>query len=408
MRSMTRPKVLWPTLIVVAIVTLVVAETAERPVLTHAGRVHQLAEDFACPVCDGQSVAESDVPIARTIRLSIASMVDGGATDDDIRTMLVARFGEDIDYTPDGRGWASLVWVLPIVAASLGVVFAAISVHRWQHGLTNSQKLVKPLILGVVSVLAVLAGLFVAQLSGSRGLGDSLSGEIRSSTRSLLIEAGVSSTGDAISIYTQVLDLQPSNTEALAYRGWAYRRDGNLEAAMTDLDAAVQIDPSFPDARVFRSSLLLLNDEPARAAEDLVTLDTLQAPPIVGDLLSATRLRERIASTLVEKGSLVLALDLLRSGLAVAPGSAGLLAERGWLLALSGEADLVDIGVTSLNEAVATDPLNPYALAYRAVVRLAIFGDRAGAESDVAEFGLLILQPSELVALLKSEGLGTH
>ncbi len=149
----------------------------------------------------------------------------------------------------------------------------------------------------------------------------------------------------------------------------------------------------------------MLNDEPARAAEDLVALDALRAPPIIDDLLSATRLRERISSALADEGSLVLALDLLRSGLTAAPRSAGLLAERGWLLVRSGEVDLIDIGVTLLNEAVATDPLNPYALTYRAVVRLVIVGDRAGAESDVLEFESLLFQPTELVALLKSEGL---
>ena len=98
---------------------LLVAETAERPALTNADRVHDLAGDFACPVCQGQSVAESDAPVARTIRATIRSMVDEGATDGEVRELLVSSFGEDIDYAPRGDGLTSLVWILPVLVLAM-------------------------------------------------------------------------------------------------------------------------------------------------------------------------------------------------------------------------------------------------------------------------------------------------
>ena len=125
----------------------------------------------------------------------------------------------------------------------------------------------------------------------------------------------------------------------------------------------------------------------------------------VGDLLAATRLRERVAAALIDGGGLLAALDLLDSGLAADPAAAGLLAERGWLLARTGEPELVEIGVTTLDEAVAADPLHPHALAYRAVVRSVLLGDSAGATADATEFASLPDQPPELTALLESEGL---
>ncbi|MBC8364896.1 MAG: cytochrome c-type biogenesis protein CcmH [Actinobacteria bacterium] len=396
-------RAVWALLLVVAVGTLVVAEVAERPPLTNADRAHQLSRDFACPVCSGQSVAESNVPIARTIRASIASMVDGGATDDDIRTMLVARFGEDIDYTPSGSGLTGLVWVLPVLAATTAVAGVVLAMRRWQGGDRGAPT--RPFVLAGVGIVAVLAGVFVAQFSGSRGLGDTLSGDIRLSTRTLLIEAGVAPTDEAIDLYTQVLELQPSNAEALAYRGWAHRRSGDAVAARADLEAAVESDPTYPDARVFRASQRLVDGDANGAAQDLVALDALDAPPIVGDLLAATRLRERVATALIDGGGLVAALDLLDSGLAADPAAAGLLAERGWLLARTGEPELVEIGVVSLDEAVATDPLHPYALAYRSVVRSVLLGDSAGATADATEFASLPNQPPDLTALLESEGL---
>ncbi|MBQ90485.1 MAG: hypothetical protein CL441_03540 [Acidimicrobiaceae bacterium] len=398
---------LWPLLLVVALGTLVVAEVAGRPALTNADRAHDLAQEFACPVCAGQSVAESDVPIARTIRASIASMVDGGATDDDIRTMLVARFGEDIDYTPSGSGLTGLVWVLPVVAAVVAAALVWAAVRRWQGGQEegDAARSARPLVLVGVVVVALVAGVLVARLSGGRGLGDSLSGDIRQSTRTLLIEAGVAPIDEAIDLYTQVLDLQPSNAEALAYRGWAHRRNGDALAARADLEAAVEADPTYPDARVFRASQRLADGDAPEAAQDLVALDALDAPPIVGDLLAATRLRERVAGQLTAGGALLAALDLLDSGLAVDPAAAGLLAERGWLLVRTGEPELLEIGVVSLDEAVSADPRHAHALAYRAVARSVLLGDTAGATADAAEFASLADPPADLVSLLESEGL---
>ncbi|GIS98342.1 MAG: hypothetical protein CM1200mP26_00550 [Acidimicrobiales bacterium] len=46
--------------------------------------------------------------------------------------MLVERFGEDIDYTPTGRGFTGMVWVLPVLAAA-----AAFPVWVWRSPVEN-------------------------------------------------------------------------------------------------------------------------------------------------------------------------------------------------------------------------------------------------------------------------------
>ena len=112
-----------------------------------------------------------------------------------------------------------------------------------------------------------------------------------------------------------------------------------------------------------------------------------------------------MAGQLTAGGALLAALDLLDSGLAVDPAAAGLLAERGWLLVRTGEPELVEIGVVSLDEAVSADPRHAHALAYRAVARSVLLGDTAGATADAAEFVSLADPPADLVSLLESEGL---
>jgi tetratricopeptide (TPR) repeat protein len=226
----------------------------------------------------------------------------------------------------------------------------------------------------------------------------------------LLVEASVVPPIEAVEIYDRVLELQPSNVEALAYRGWAAWRGGDPGLARTDLDDAVTLDPSYPDARVFRASRRLAEGDVAGASEDLIVLDGLDAPPIVGDLVAASRLRERVADELARSGEVVAALELLDSGLVVLEdlhprrAAAPLLAQRGWLLATTGDRALAELSLLSLDEAIALDPIEPYALAYRSVV-LHLLDRRDSGFRDADAFSALIDQPPELLKLLASRGL---
>ena len=55
---------------------------------TPGERVQRLSESYACPVCQGQSVAESNASVARTIREFIATEVSAGTPDEEIRNQL--------------------------------------------------------------------------------------------------------------------------------------------------------------------------------------------------------------------------------------------------------------------------------------------------------------------------------
>ena len=394
----------WLVVLAVVVGSLVAAEQVGRPPLTNADRVHALAGDFACPVCRGQSLGESDVPIARTIRSSIRTMVDDGRTDDEIRSVLVARFGEDIDYTPGGEGLTGLVWVLPVLAGGAAAVGLGLALVRWRGGRSGGRP-PRPLVVGGVLLVVVAAGLLVARTAGQRPTGGSLSGDIRSSTRTLLVEAGVADPEEAVVLYSQVLEVQPSNAEALAYRGWVRWRNGEGPSARSDLDEAVAVDPAYPDVRVFRASQRHADGDHTGAAADLVALDGLAAPPIVGDLLAASRLRERIAVGLASDGDLLEALEVLDSGLSADPENSSLLAERGWLLVLTRAPELVQRGLSNLDEAVAVQPGDPYARSYRAVALATVVGRPCDATADVAAFAAVDNPPADLVDLLVGMGL---
>ena len=134
---MTRRAASWLLVVVVAVSAMVVAAVDEGEPKTNADRAYSLAKDFACPVCQGQSIAESDVPIARTIRRNIRIWVDEGQSHGFIRDELVSIYGEDIDYSPSTDGISSLVWVLPIVGFAAAVAGLTIVFRRWKAEAVN-------------------------------------------------------------------------------------------------------------------------------------------------------------------------------------------------------------------------------------------------------------------------------
>ncbi len=157
--------------------------------------------------------------------------------------------------------------------------------------------------LGVL-VVGVLAGVAVAQASGRREQGQTVSGDIRTTTREQLFEAqqlfAEGKLLDAVKVYDQVLAAQPANVEAMTYKGWLLRLTANQSSSDTDrqtllakslqlLDQAVQTDPKYADARVFRASLLNALDRPEEALADLDAVEPGSVPEMLNGLVGQLR-----------------------------------------------------------------------------------------------------------------------
>ena len=93
-----------------------------------------LSKEIACPVCGGESVAQSNAPAAVNIRSVISQQVDAGRTDDEIRAYLARQYGEDQLLRPRGEGMSALVWVLPVVAVVIAAAGLVVAFRRWSTG----------------------------------------------------------------------------------------------------------------------------------------------------------------------------------------------------------------------------------------------------------------------------------
>jgi cytochrome c-type biogenesis protein CcmH len=122
----------WIGLIVTAIGLLVVAAVDDGGVETDAERVQRLSDSYACPVCQGQSVADSNAAIAATIRQFISDEVTAGATDLEIRDDLIADYRAEVLLNPPAEGITTLVWVLPVMVVAIGAMGVGAAITRNQ------------------------------------------------------------------------------------------------------------------------------------------------------------------------------------------------------------------------------------------------------------------------------------
>ncbi len=75
--------------------------------------VFAVARELRCPVCQGESAAESNSGVAQEMRRIIAEMLEEGRTPEEIKAYFVDRYGEWILYNPPRRGLTLWAWVLP-------------------------------------------------------------------------------------------------------------------------------------------------------------------------------------------------------------------------------------------------------------------------------------------------------
>lgn len=125
---------LWFGLLASMAFLLVVASFDNGGIETDGERVARLSESFACPECRGQSVSESNAPVAVTIRQFIRNEVTKGSTDEQIRDQLVSSYTSKVLLNPPGEGFSSLIWILPVMVFVGGSAGVGWTVNRSRSG----------------------------------------------------------------------------------------------------------------------------------------------------------------------------------------------------------------------------------------------------------------------------------
>tara|TARA_B100001079_G_scaffold115535_1_gene99345 strand:- start:95 stop:607 length:513 start_codon:yes stop_codon:yes gene_type:complete len=103
-------------------------------------RYNRLIYDLRCPVCQGQSIGESNAGLAKDLRDRVRSMILAGQSDDQIAAYMVSRYGEFVLYEPPVRPATYLLWVIPFLVALIGFGVTVIAIKkRGRRSLNNLQ-----------------------------------------------------------------------------------------------------------------------------------------------------------------------------------------------------------------------------------------------------------------------------
>jgi cytochrome c-type biogenesis protein CcmH len=93
-------------------------------------RARQLSAELRCLVCQNQSIDDSDAPLARDLRLVVRDKLKGGATDQEVRDFLVARYGEFVLLKPSFSGKNIILWLAPFAVLLAGGAVVWINARR--------------------------------------------------------------------------------------------------------------------------------------------------------------------------------------------------------------------------------------------------------------------------------------
>ena len=86
-------------------------------------RARAISLDLRCPVCQNQSIDDSNAPLARDLRLLVRERLKAGDSDAAVKQFIVARYGEFVLLSPPFAMHTLLLWLGPPLALLQTLVF---------------------------------------------------------------------------------------------------------------------------------------------------------------------------------------------------------------------------------------------------------------------------------------------
>jgi cytochrome c-type biogenesis protein CcmH len=112
----------WP-LVIAAMLCLAAADDPAERLHNPAqeARARSLFRETRCLVCQGESIDDSDAPLAADLRRVIRQRVAADASDGQVRSFLAARYGDFVLFRPRFTWTNAVLWTAPFLVALAGV-----------------------------------------------------------------------------------------------------------------------------------------------------------------------------------------------------------------------------------------------------------------------------------------------
>src|SRR5437868_7311127 len=94
-------------------------------------QVQDVASQLKCPVCQGESVANSPALIAQQMRGVIRQQLQSGKSEQEVIAYFVDRYGQQIAWSPPWQGFTLLAWLVPIALLLIGGLLLFFTLRDW-------------------------------------------------------------------------------------------------------------------------------------------------------------------------------------------------------------------------------------------------------------------------------------
>lgn len=266
--------------------------TSTRPATVD--RVEQIGTRIKCPVCQGESIANSPSQMAEDMMDLVSERVSAGVPDEEIVNELLGSYTGAVLLDPPASGATLVLWLAPLAVLVLGL--AVILWWRRHPGSGDAEESASPgrnrtrLVIGGAVLVLAFAGIVVvaanslqdrpAAAAGAAAIDEQDLSDVSNETMEAVIAANADDPqvngmrlalaeryfdeGDYRSAFPHYLvvaeDPNATGAEAitaLVRLGWmAYAGNGEVETATRLIDEALAIDPQSSVARYVRARVV--------------------------------------------------------------------------------------------------------------------------------------------------------
>jgi len=92
--------------------------------------VNEISDELRCLVCQNQTIADSNAPLAVDLKNQVRDMVESGQSQADIIDYMVERYGNFVRYRPPMNASTMLLWVGPFLLLLIGVVVLVVNLRK--------------------------------------------------------------------------------------------------------------------------------------------------------------------------------------------------------------------------------------------------------------------------------------
>jgi cytochrome c-type biogenesis protein CcmH len=108
---------------------------AEDPQLE--ARVRALSEELRCLVCQNQTLADSNAPLAEDLRREVREKMRAGMSNQAIIEFLVSRYGDFVLYRPPFKATTALLWAGPFLLLAAGGAVLYLNLARRRRRISD-------------------------------------------------------------------------------------------------------------------------------------------------------------------------------------------------------------------------------------------------------------------------------